>query len=115
RTRTAEVADEHHHIRPGTDALLLAAIASTLFEESLVRPGRLSEHLHGLDALAALLAPFTAETVAAHCRIEAAASRRPAPERAASPRRSTPPARARCALWSRSPATRCCRRRTGPG
>ena len=85
RTRTAEVADEHHHIRPGTDALLLAAIASTLFEESLVRPGRLSEHLHGLDALAALLAPFTAETVAPHCRIEAASIRRLARDLAAAP------------------------------
>ena len=30
RTRTAEEADEHHFIRPGSDALLLAAIACTL-------------------------------------------------------------------------------------
>ena len=40
RTRTAEEADEHHFIRPGTDALLLAAMACTLFEEGLVDPGR---------------------------------------------------------------------------
>ena len=33
RTRTAEEADEHHFIRPGGDALLLVAIALTLFEE----------------------------------------------------------------------------------
>ena len=44
---------------------------------------------------------------------------RPRPRRAAgrraSPRRSTRPARARCARSSRSPATRCCRRRTPTG
>ena len=44
RTRTAEEADEHHFIRPGTDALLLAAMACTLVEEGLVDPGRLAEH-----------------------------------------------------------------------
>src|ERR671932_1280532 len=33
RTRTAEEADEHHFIRPGTDAHLLLGIACTLVEE----------------------------------------------------------------------------------
>ena len=41
RTRTAEEADEHHFIRPGTDALLLAAIANLLFAEDLVEVGAL--------------------------------------------------------------------------
>ena len=40
RTRTAEEADEHHFIRPGTDALLLAAIACTIVEEGLDDAGR---------------------------------------------------------------------------
>ncbi|MGH2805325.1 MAG: molybdopterin-dependent oxidoreductase, partial [Thermoleophilaceae bacterium] len=44
RTRTAEEADEHHFIVPGTDALLLAAMACTLVEEDLVRLGPLAEH-----------------------------------------------------------------------
>ena len=39
RTRTADEADEHHFIRPGGDALLLAAMACTLVEESLVDTG----------------------------------------------------------------------------
>jgi anaerobic selenocysteine-containing dehydrogenase len=38
RTRTAAEADEHHFIRPGTDALLLAAMACTLVEEELDTP-----------------------------------------------------------------------------
>ena len=43
RTRTAQEADEHHFIRPGTDALLLFAMVHVLFEEGLARPGRLAE------------------------------------------------------------------------
>src|SRR5215467_6497269 len=39
RSRTAEDADEHHFIRPGTDALLLFAMVHVLFEEDLVDPG----------------------------------------------------------------------------
>ena len=38
-----EEADEHHFIRPGTDALLLFAIVNVLFAEGLVDPGRLAE------------------------------------------------------------------------
>ena len=33
RTRTAEDADEHHFIRPGTDAHLLLGIVNALFAE----------------------------------------------------------------------------------
>ncbi len=39
RSRTAEEADEHHFIRPGTDAHLLFALVHVLFEEGLVEPG----------------------------------------------------------------------------
>ncbi len=44
RSRTAEVADEHLPIRPGTDAALLAGIAHVLFADGLVAPGPV-EHL----------------------------------------------------------------------
>src|SRR5436853_75715 len=39
RSRTAEEADEHHFIRPGTDAHLLFALVHVLFEEGLADPG----------------------------------------------------------------------------
>src|ERR671910_2945412 len=55
RTRTADEADEHHFIRPGADALLLAAMACTLVEESLVDPGPLAEHLNGLEEVLELM------------------------------------------------------------
>ena len=64
RSRTAEDADAHHFIRPGTDALLLFAIVQTLFAEGLVCPGRLAEYLHGVDRVAELARPFTPEAVA---------------------------------------------------
>lgn len=37
RTETAKVADEHHFVRPGTDAAVLMAMLHVLFEEDLVR------------------------------------------------------------------------------
>lgn len=61
RTETAELADAHVFIRPGTDALLLFAMIGVLFAEGLVRPG---PHLAGVDALGALARPFTPDRVA---------------------------------------------------
>jgi anaerobic selenocysteine-containing dehydrogenase len=85
RTRTAAAADQHLFIRPGTDALLLAAIAQTLFAEDLVSLAELASHVTGLDAARAALAPFTPEAVAATCGIEASEIRRLAREIAAAP------------------------------
>jgi anaerobic selenocysteine-containing dehydrogenase len=86
RTRTAQEADEHHFIRPGTDALLLFALVSTLFEEELADPGeRISGLCAGLDEVQALAAPFTPEAVAPSCGIAADQIRRLARELAAAP------------------------------
>jgi len=86
RTRTAEEADEHHFIQPGTDALLLAAMACTIVEEGLEAPGALTEHLNGLDELRDLVREFTPEAVAGPCGIEADEIRRMARELAAAER-----------------------------
>ena len=85
RTETARAADEHHFIRPGADALLLMAIVQTLLQEGLARPGRLEKLAVGMDAVAKVAAPFTAERVAVHTGIGAAVIRRLARELAASP------------------------------
>ncbi|GAA2132828.1 molybdopterin oxidoreductase family protein [Kitasatospora kazusensis] len=85
RTRTAEIADEHLAIRPGTDALLLAGIARTLLAEDLADPGGAAPHLNGLPELRAALEPFTPEAVAAATRIPADTVRRLARELAAAP------------------------------
>src|ERR671925_517616 len=86
RTRTAEEADEHHFIRPGTDALLLAALACTIVEEGLDDPGPLAEHVNGLDEVRTLVRDFPPESVAGVCGIEAGEIRRMARELAAAER-----------------------------
>ncbi len=86
RTRTAEEADEHHFIQPGTDALLLAAIACTIVEEGLESPGPLAEHVNGLDEVRTLVRELTPEAVAPACGIEAGEIRRMARELAAAER-----------------------------
>ena len=64
RTETALRADAHYFIRPGTDVYLLLAMAQVLFAENLVRPGRLSPIIDGLDRLQDAVADYTPERVA---------------------------------------------------
>jgi len=78
RSKTAANATEHLAIRPGTDALFLAAIASTLVEEDLI--ASLPEYCAGFDDAAAALVPFTPERVAATTRIDTNTIRRIARE-----------------------------------
>ncbi len=86
RTRTAQEADEHHFIRPGSDAYFLFALVYTLFEEGLIAPGRLAHHIAGLEEVRALAEPFPPERVSAICGIPASAIRTIALELAAAPR-----------------------------
>jgi anaerobic selenocysteine-containing dehydrogenase len=83
RSRTAEQADEHHMIRPGTDALLLFALVHALFEEGLTTP---VEPVNGLEAVEELAVPFTPEAVAGPTGIAADDIRRMARELAAAER-----------------------------
>jgi anaerobic selenocysteine-containing dehydrogenase len=85
RTRTAELADEHHAIRPGRDAHFLAALAHTLVEEGLADPGPLAAHVDGLERIGTAVAPFAPEIVASACGIDAGEIRRIARELAAAP------------------------------
>jgi len=64
RSETARVADEHHFIRPGTDAALLLALLKVIFDEGLAQPGRLAEFSDGLETVRAALAAFTPQRAA---------------------------------------------------
>jgi anaerobic selenocysteine-containing dehydrogenase len=64
RTETAAVADEHHFIRPGRDALFLLALLQTIFAERLERLERATVRLHGVEEVRALVAAWTPERVA---------------------------------------------------
>jgi anaerobic selenocysteine-containing dehydrogenase len=70
RSRTAEEADQHVAVRPGGDAHLLVAMIHVLFDEGLVDPGPLAEHLAGLDELRDAVRPFTPEASSAACGVE---------------------------------------------
>jgi anaerobic selenocysteine-containing dehydrogenase len=85
RSRTAEAADEHVFIRPGTDAFLLIAMVHALFEEGLVDVGGLDEILNGLDDVERLAKDFSPEVVAPVTGVSAATIRRIARELAAAP------------------------------
>jgi anaerobic selenocysteine-containing dehydrogenase len=85
RTRTAEQADEHVAIRPGTDAHLLVSMIHVLFADRLVSLDRLDAFTNGVDAVRALVQPFTPEAVAAVCGVDADTIRRLAHELAAAP------------------------------
>ena len=85
RTETAEVADEHHFIRPGADAALLLALLNVIFAEKLAKPGRLAAFSDGLDEVATRVAPFTPERAAQVGGIDADTIRRLARELAAAP------------------------------
>jgi anaerobic selenocysteine-containing dehydrogenase len=86
RSRTAEVADAHHAIRPGTDALLLFALVHVLFADDLVALGELEQHVSGVAEVRTLAEPFTPEAVADHTGLAAGEIRTMARELAAAPR-----------------------------
>ncbi len=85
RTETAAVADEHVFVRPGTDALLLAAMVHVLFAEGLVDLGERAPLVRNLDALRDVVLPFAPERVEARTGIDAATIRRITRELAAAP------------------------------
>jgi len=65
RSETAAIVDEHHFIKPGTDAALLLALLHVIFAEHLVRLGRLEAFTRGVTALRTAVQDFTPERAAA--------------------------------------------------
>src|SRR5262245_42736132 len=64
RTETAEIADIHLQVKPGTDAWLLAALIGVLVQEDLCARDWLAAHADGLDDV---LPHFAALPVADYC------------------------------------------------
>jgi len=86
RTETAERADEHVFIRPGTDALFLAALVKVILEDTKApRLGAVAGFTDGVELLKAALVDATPERAAAHTGVAADTIRRLAAEFAASP------------------------------
>jgi anaerobic selenocysteine-containing dehydrogenase len=64
RTETAEIADIHLQVKPGTDAWLLAAMIGVLVQEDLVASDWLAQHADGVGDV---LPHFAALPVADYC------------------------------------------------
>lgn len=71
RSETAEAADAHHFIRPGSDVYFLLGMVHTLFDEKLVRLGRLAGHVTGVEEVEQAVKDFSPEKMAARCGIDA--------------------------------------------
>ena len=64
RTETAEIADIHLQVKPGTDAWLLAALVAVLVQEDLIARDWLAAHADGLGDV---LPHFAALPIADYC------------------------------------------------
>src|SRR6266540_2485178 len=77
RTETAAVADEHHFIRPGTDAASLLALAHEVLASDAARP---ASYVDNVEQVRAAVAEWTPERAAAVTGIDADVIRRIATE-----------------------------------
>jgi anaerobic selenocysteine-containing dehydrogenase len=66
RTETADLADIHLQVRPGTDAWLVSALAAAIVDERLADYAWLGDHATGVDAVVAELRRVD---IAAHCAV----------------------------------------------
>ncbi|RRJ84137.1 molybdopterin oxidoreductase family protein [Aestuariirhabdus litorea] len=71
RTETAEIANQHHFIRPESDALLLLAILNQMLEQGCRGRGEVGERLRGLEAVAQRIKAFTPQRVSERTGIAA--------------------------------------------
>lgn len=71
RSETAELADEHHFLEPGSDALVLLAMLQVILSEGRERAGALLDHCDGLPRLRAAIEPFTVTRAAERSGIPA--------------------------------------------
>jgi anaerobic selenocysteine-containing dehydrogenase len=78
RSETAEMADIHLQVKPGTDAWCLAALAAILVEEDLVAHPWLAEHTTGFAEISAALRSIPVSRYAAFCGVDGALLRQAA-------------------------------------
>ena len=75
RSETADVADEHHAIRPGGDVFLLLGMLQHLFATGSSDPGAAGDHAVGLSELQDAVVAFTPERMAGAAGLDAATIR----------------------------------------
>jgi len=80
RTETAEAADEHHFIVPGSDSFFLFALVNVFFAEGLTHLRHLAPFTDDVERVRELAEPFTPEIVADVTGVPAETTRRIARE-----------------------------------
>ncbi|MBX2803210.1 MAG: molybdopterin-dependent oxidoreductase [Myxococcales bacterium] len=78
RTETAQMADIHLQVAPGTDAWLLVALVGVLLEEDLVDHDFVAAHVDGLQAVRDALAAHSISECCAACDVPEALVRKAA-------------------------------------
>jgi anaerobic selenocysteine-containing dehydrogenase len=90
RTETADIADQHHFIRPGSDVFFLSALASMVLNENGANLGKLQPHIkdlaNNLTRLKQALSAFSIEQCATRCAIPASEIRALAKQLLSTPR-----------------------------
>jgi anaerobic selenocysteine-containing dehydrogenase len=76
RTETADVADEHHFIRPGSDILMLLAMLNEVYEQGFVKESAASQLTDQFDDIKTLAQGYTSDKVAKLTGIEASEIKR---------------------------------------
>jgi anaerobic selenocysteine-containing dehydrogenase len=71
RTETAQIASEHHFIKPGSDVLLLLAMTNEVFKQKCVKPNRMLALASGYEAIEALVKNYNCEYAEQHTGIKA--------------------------------------------
>ena len=69
RTDTADMADLHLQIQPGTDVLLFHGLLHVMLQQGWTQARYIAEHTKGFEALQALVADHTPDSVAQICGI----------------------------------------------
>ena len=69
RTDTADMADLHLQIQPGTDVMLLHGLLHLMLREGWTQPGYIAAHTSGFEALQTLVADYTPAHVCQICGI----------------------------------------------
>ena len=72
RTETAELADFHLRVKPGTDAFCLGAMVAVLVQEGLLHDTWVADHVEGWDAVVEHFAAVDITDFAARCGVDEA-------------------------------------------
>ncbi len=71
RSETAELAEFHLAVTPGTDAFCLAAMVAVLVQEGLVKRSWVDEHTAGFEQIAEAFSAIDVDAYAARCGVDA--------------------------------------------